>query len=1455
MTYEEQLDRLVRAAEGPGPAVVAAAIAAKYGLSIHANTVRDWLQGKGVPRDRVKRHAFLGVLTELAQTRRPGAVPRLTREQWDRLAEASRQGRTADSAPPAPQGFGQDWLSAVTGSVVWQLVAPTEQERAGTMREQTLDVVRRLAKLYDERRGPLARDPWRDPELGERMVRATKLLLHEIQERLRRPTLTPAEAALISLLPFLHQAHGAYTVAELAHIDPVDLDDQLPGGAHRQTHNALLRAHKRLVRQANRGHELPDRGDGRPETGWWLFHQWAKQEMGSLPALLAELESPETGLGALLDRHLLTRLLACAQVPPRKLYGRGRDGLLKPEPFPVELGGGHWQEVREHLVGPLFAIAHAMALEPTALPPDIVEHVGIPDPVTAEAFLTTLNRARWIPRGDALGLQATCDHPAVVAALVDHAQHVDTLLREARRTRPTEEIGALPVYAHADEVYEVDDAGEPRQAGEVIRFRLDEARIQELLMGENLYRDRALAIRELYQNALDACRLRRAWEHARNGEDGFKGRIEFEQGYDQDEERYYLECRDNGIGMDETVLAEVFSRAGVRFSEHARFQEESEEWRKDGIAVYPNSRFGIGVLSYFMLADEIRVTTRPASGRSGPLTVLITGPGHYFRVRPGDERRFVGTTVRLYLRDGKKAPSCVRELRRFLGIAEFPTFAEHAKSTARWDEPGRLEPREAPVGGPDGFLAHGRTAGRPQGGYAVHGQVVWCEHGGGILADGIFVEPRVRRGVLADPGGTRRLRGAVVNLTGATRPKDLSVDRTEILDGDVDEQVERLIRDALPALLAADPPLLTTQWLADVSSHSPRLADIVTEAAGEAGFVLELHGHSASVATAGFFPSDVDIVHQAADEPTELDDTDDIRPSGPPDDVTLLWRLLAHRPNAETDALTELVPELSRVETVLVARPSDLLLRTMSAGGWNERHWPDPRTATRHLSPPGHALSIAEACGMTYLDVLSRMELLGMVTPGPPRDDVVVDPTGVALLDAYLRGVTRDALAGDWRSVDDVVPPGHLVKAHLVLNIGFEEALGRMRAVGFDLPEHVPTETPEDWVLAVLSRFLNSDDPWLEQDDPVPVGHVLRAMWQTGRPLSEVVETLRTYGFRPELGSVDEETARELLRQRAEWNWDADDLSDLEVTVPVPLRLLAEASIASGVPLRETARRVTELGLCVADLPDRVDPADTRILSVVMPTEDKVVHPGSLVNAAEEAGMPPAAVADRLRAYGLRTLAVGLPEVMAGDVELLSHVSNALGGWAGLGPDRRVPVSAVVRAAQEMGQSPRAVVDRLACYGLGTPLAAPPVKASRSDYGLTGWSGYARETKFDWGAPVPVHHLVSVGPELLMEQQEVVERLTAFGFRMPALGVDDLDQTDLSLCRDTHVQGNQTKRLPLGLPNPISDFLDIARFAPLPLPELLPRLARLGVDLSKVTEAVRAALPEVPGLVMSPREP
>ncbi|GAA3800341.1 hypothetical protein GCM10022403_038300 [Streptomyces coacervatus] len=1547
--YWKALARLMELAGHPEPAAVRAEIAGNLPRTHRPpadSTVADWISGRTIPRQSSDLDLFVPALHRLAQARQHPATPRLpSQAQWRSMAKQAKEARRNREAGPVvpPPGSPdashaqQGWRTDVAGSLAWKLLKPDDEGRAEPLREQAEEVAERLAELYAEIHPSLADDPWHDGNLARRIARRTNQLIHLIQHDADH-VLAPGEAAVIALLPFLYQVHRSRTAAELSHVDPTDFELRASADPERRMYEVLLHGHERLVRRAELG-DLKDRRNGRREIGWWLFHQWVKQQPGQLEAFLADVGAGGTGLGVVLDPELLSRLLSCVRSRPQELFDTARAEYLREDAFQLDFAGRDFQGVRERLVGPLFAVAHGMAIDITGLSSVIVRHVGIPDPLDPARLLTTVENASWHPRRDGIGLKANCRHPAVVAALTEHSHHLESLLRGIRHgVDPV--LRALPVHTQADEVREVDDKGGPVPIGGIIRFRLDEERVQELLMGENLYRDRSLAIRELYQNALDACRYRQARAQARDSFSAYDGRIEFTQGYDEEEGRHYLECRDNGVGMDEITLSEVFSRAGVRFTDLPRFQEERQEWRSRGITIHPNSRFGIGVLSYFMLADEVRVTTCHMDGFEGKLrelTVLISGPGHYFRVRPTSQQGTIGTVVRLYLRDDENAPSCVTELRRLLGIAEFATTAVHGTQNARW-EAGVLLPRRSQGLRPHGFAADGQLVSAPCRPARSDGQVVWCERGGGILVDGIFTEARVRRGILADPQDSRRLRGIVVNLTGDSRPKRLSVDRTEILDNDICVTVERLVRDALPALFEPDSTLLKAQWLTEVAGQSPRLADIVTKAAGAAGCELDLNGHRCSLNTAGFFPQDVGIVHRGDSERSELDAALDgpsaFRVYGDPDATTLLWRLLARRPNAELTALTALVPELARASSTVPALPSDALLRSTSTGKWSQRHWFSSRFEQR--AEPGHAFDIAQRCGLSYREVLHRLEELGMAAPARPTDDPVVDAVNLILLSNGW-GAPGSAI-GDlkvWLSTSQLVRPAHLVNAHFELSISVSEAARRLRGFGFTVPELSPlADTPDDRTLCLLSvglegefwldtdapvapahlvkahfelgmnvseaaeqmkafgftvpdlgspahipdertlRLLsrNLDTRWgLSPTEPVPVGHVLHAAAEFKRPVQEVVEELESYGIHLGSDAPHDWPTDVLLQQGAGWGWAADDWSSLRPGETVPPGVLARTAAHQDVPLRDIAEWIRELGFTAPDtLPERPDDADTVILSSKADgkfpwlTDEFTVPVIHVARASINTGLSPEAVASRLRAYGLMPAAASLPAFAERNDEILLslHHRSRLDRYP-LSLGRPVPVRHVILVSTRLGISPRAVVDRLAQYGLTTPLEAAPDKANRFDADLIRiQSGdydnvlpaddgdRERSEWLAWDRPVPMHHVISVAARLSMEPREVMERLSAYGFQLPDIQPEQLDEADRRLCLAHHDGHRAPACLPLALRQPITDFLTISRVTGMPTSELVERLERLGVDLQRVTDAIRATLPEVPGLVM-----
>ena len=186
---------------------------------------------------------------------------------------------------------------------------------------------------------------------------------------------------------------------------------------------------------------------------------------------------------------------------------------------------------------------------------------------------------------------------------------------------------------------------------ENLGFSIDQKEIIKLLMGTNLYKDVYSCLRELYQNALDACRCMQ-------GFDNVEGKIEF--GLDSEfvdgKHRKYVYCLDNGAGMSKDIILNHFLKIGKSFY-------KSKEFNRQHIAAgskyTPVSQFGIGVLSCYMIGDRIDVTTKYVNDQE-VIRFVMNGPHeHFYYANPlkSDlEERLSkhGTLIKIFLKDDFK---------------------------------------------------------------------------------------------------------------------------------------------------------------------------------------------------------------------------------------------------------------------------------------------------------------------------------------------------------------------------------------------------------------------------------------------------------------------------------------------------------------------------------------------------------------------------------------------------------------------------------------------------------------------------------------------------------------------------------------------------------------------------------------------------------------------------------
>ncbi len=186
-------------------------------------------------------------------------------------------------------------------------------------------------------------------------------------------------------------------------------------------------------------------------------------------------------------------------------------------------------------------------------------------------------------------------------------------------------------------------------------FELDQEKILNLLTGHTLYNDSNVVLRELAQNSIDAVRLK--WR----GQSATKGLVHVSW----NPSRRELTVRDNGTGMSQEVIENHFLKVGSSRYQDPRFKEDNPDFS-------PISRFGIGVLSAFMVADEVEViTVDPAEEQARRISLRSVHGKYLIRLLDKDlstvrEIGSHGTLVKLKFRSTANEIDVQRILRNWI---------------------------------------------------------------------------------------------------------------------------------------------------------------------------------------------------------------------------------------------------------------------------------------------------------------------------------------------------------------------------------------------------------------------------------------------------------------------------------------------------------------------------------------------------------------------------------------------------------------------------------------------------------------------------------------------------------------------------------------------------------------------------------------------------------------------
>lgn len=722
-----------------------------------------------------------------------------------------REEETRETQICAGRHLMDEWRAVVTDDRLWRLV--TASDHVTRLQGELLTLVESCARRVQHADKRL-RDRWTDDDFAPRLLlRTLPLIVPDT------PCFSAVEMAALIGAVFLHESAWADKRSQAADIHPRMRGREQDGDVHRrhleQVHDQYAHVSRKIdPLVSNWNFEIWD------SVGLWLVHRWIAerfetdekpippdQAAGFARAVLC---STDTGRIDELAGAVSRLAASIGTEPPFDVL---HDCTARKVVLP-----GEKQLFRERPLAALLRLAGVLAVDARVFPEVAAEHLGASDPLTPEDVVaTTRGFVHWSIDGVALDMDALCSHQALHAGLEEVVDRADRLVAQTRKLAEDlpEAEGALlarvPSRVTASELRPRQVNGQKSYEVPLLRFQLAQNEVRDLLMGKQLYGSPSLALRELYQNAMDACRYRAMrWEYLRRlGKHpaDWDGRISIVQG--EDDRGRYVECRDNGVGMGWDQLINTFTRAGSRFEQSRVFRQEQAAWLRfdPTLRLYPNSRFGIGVFSYFMLADEMTIVTRPVSRDGVPeqdaWRVEISSSGSLFRIlkhtESDDGAAEGGTRIRLYLRDDHdlRGLSSTKTLGSLIAVSEFHLEVRDGAKALSW-APGEL---------------YAERAHRSRSTHvAVPGVLWWVGGEGAILCDGIVA------------GKTPF--GYVLNLTGA-HAGELSVNRKELLSYDHDWARRNWERGAQRVLTWPD---FTIDWLWQLDAENLQVARVIWKA-------------------------------------------------------------------------------------------------------------------------------------------------------------------------------------------------------------------------------------------------------------------------------------------------------------------------------------------------------------------------------------------------------------------------------------------------------------------------------------------------------------------------------------------------------------------------------------------------------------------------------------------------
>ncbi len=331
----------------------------------------------------------------------------------------------------------------------------------------------------------------------------------------------------------------------------------------------------------------------------------------------------------------------------------------------------------------LLRLADIMDFDRERTPRVLFEALGIASRSVPSAEVTLREWSKHLSvhtietRDDEILISAVCEHPVIECAVREFCRSIERELRDTAAV-----LKRNPAHIAARYALNLPVTVRPRiqPQGYVYKemaFKLNQSALMSLLMGERLYTNPAVPVRELLQNALDACAVRQSIES------GYTPSIRVTSEWQDD--GLWIHVADDGIGMDEHVLMEYFFNVGTSYYASHEFHRLMRSASRGSYV--PISRFGIGIISVFMIADLLRVVTCNKKSprldfKSRTLTLDSRGGLAFVTERPdGSQGTTVGIRLKREFANGVFLTAVLRYVQQTVIRPAFPITVQLEKHT------------------------------------------------------------------------------------------------------------------------------------------------------------------------------------------------------------------------------------------------------------------------------------------------------------------------------------------------------------------------------------------------------------------------------------------------------------------------------------------------------------------------------------------------------------------------------------------------------------------------------------------------------------------------------------------------------------------------------------------------------------------------------------------------------